>query len=315
MLLRISTCLLMVLGTTVPSSYSQHNFPDELQNILTGQSLASTGAIGDNVPGFTGDLGTWFQYFDFSAGFSVNYVLCYRLGADSLTDSNGNIIPMTGSAFVYCRGSYELDELQTEPQFFLFLQNVVPDVTSVFPIKQATIDLRLTTEAAFFDGFGEYCFFDSKGFDCLDDACEGVNSTLFSAARPLICLSGCCGIGAKIRLPGVDYVDNGVGQAEFAFSDSFEFGEPDFRRFFEHFSFFVGLEDIPKLEPLFSSQQFEIPLFQPGDTNFDGSVDLLDVSLFVACLVGGNYQFQCDINGDLIVDLQDVDPFVDLLAN
>ena len=52
----------------------------------------------------------------------------------------------------------------------------------------------------------------------------------------------------------------------------------------------------------------------PGDINGDGMVDLLDVTPFVDLLVNGTFACQGDINGDGVVDLLDVTPFVDLLT-
>lgn len=50
-----------------------------------------------------------------------------------------------------------------------------------------------------------------------------------------------------------------------------------------------------------------------GDINQDGSVNLLDVSLFIVFINAGVYRCEADINADGNVDLLDVAPFVDLL--
>ena len=50
-----------------------------------------------------------------------------------------------------------------------------------------------------------------------------------------------------------------------------------------------------------------------GDVNMDGIVDLLDVNPFVNILTNGGFVCEADINQDGVVDLLDVDPFVDLL--
>ena len=52
----------------------------------------------------------------------------------------------------------------------------------------------------------------------------------------------------------------------------------------------------------------------PGDINGDGVVDLLDVAPFVELLAGNIFNEAGDINGDGAVDLLDVNPFVDLLT-
>ena len=58
----------------------------------------------------------------------------------------------------------------------------------------------------------------------------------------------------------------------------------------------------------------KIPPTVLGDVNLDGTVDLLDVAPFVDLLANGDFQPEADINQDGIVDLLDVAPFVDLLS-
>ncbi len=57
-----------------------------------------------------------------------------------------------------------------------------------------------------------------------------------------------------------------------------------------------------------------MPAFIPGDVNGDGVVNLEDVAPFVDLLMTGNFLPAADVNGDGIVDLLDVQPFVDLLT-
>ena len=52
----------------------------------------------------------------------------------------------------------------------------------------------------------------------------------------------------------------------------------------------------------------------PGDVNMDGVVDLLDVAPFVDLLANMQFQAVADINQDGVVDLLDVNPFVELLT-
>ena len=58
-----------------------------------------------------------------------------------------------------------------------------------------------------------------------------------------------------------------------------------------------------------------IRLVLPGDINGDGIVNLLDVAPFIDLLSQGGYNPAADINNDGVVDLLDVAPFVDLLSN
>ncbi len=65
-----------------------------------------------------------------------------------------------------------------------------------------------------------------------------------------------------------------------------------------------------------SSDAFIVELSAPilGDVNCDGVVDLLDVQPFVDLLTSGGFSDKADINGDGVVDLLDVGPFVDLIS-
>lgn len=51
-----------------------------------------------------------------------------------------------------------------------------------------------------------------------------------------------------------------------------------------------------------------------GDANLDGVVNLLDVSPWIDCVIGGAFLQQCDINQDGVVDLLDVAPFIEILG-
>ncbi|MEM9411154.1 MAG: PKD domain-containing protein, partial [Planctomycetota bacterium] len=55
------------------------------------------------------------------------------------------------------------------------------------------------------------------------------------------------------------------------------------------------------------------PICQLGDINGDGLVNLLDVAPFVDAIGSGEYVPAADINGDGLVNLLDVNPFIDLL--
>ncbi len=52
-----------------------------------------------------------------------------------------------------------------------------------------------------------------------------------------------------------------------------------------------------------------------GDVNLDGVVNLLDVQPFVNLITSGSFQAEADINQDGVVNLLDVGPFVDLLTS
>ena len=52
-----------------------------------------------------------------------------------------------------------------------------------------------------------------------------------------------------------------------------------------------------------------------GDINGDGLIDLLDIQPFVQVLVSGEYQIEADINCDGTVNLLDVSPFVEILQD
>ena len=58
----------------------------------------------------------------------------------------------------------------------------------------------------------------------------------------------------------------------------------------------------------------EVVNFILGDVNQDGLVNLLDIEPFVELLTNGGFQDEADINKDGVVDLLDVAPFVELLS-
>ena len=67
-----------------------------------------------------------------------------------------------------------------------------------------------------------------------------------------------------------------------------------------------------------NNQTEYLPLFSPvilGDINRDGVVDLLDVDPFVELVELGEYQLEGDINQDGEVGLLDVDPFLEVYLN
>ena len=53
--------------------------------------------------------------------------------------------------------------------------------------------------------------------------------------------------------------------------------------------------------------------FQRGDVNQDGVINLLDVDLFLNVLTNGGYFCEADIDQSGSINLLDVDPFIDLL--
>ena len=57
-----------------------------------------------------------------------------------------------------------------------------------------------------------------------------------------------------------------------------------------------------------------LPPVVPGDVNGDGVVNLLDVQPFVDVLSSGGFDFAADINQDNHVNLLDVNPFIAILA-
>lgn len=56
------------------------------------------------------------------------------------------------------------------------------------------------------------------------------------------------------------------------------------------------------------------PMFDLGDVNMDGTVNLLDIGPFVDLLSSGGFKFEADMNGDGVVNLLDVQLFIDALS-
>ena len=65
---------------------------------------------------------------------------------------------------------------------------------------------------------------------------------------------------------------------------------------------------------MFASKVSIKTMFELGDINGDGSVNLLDVQPFIDLILSGEFQVEADINQDGDVNLLDVGPFVDLLS-
>ena len=54
--------------------------------------------------------------------------------------------------------------------------------------------------------------------------------------------------------------------------------------------------------------------FLLGDVNQDGVVNLLDVQPFIELLNSSTFQEEADTNGDGVVNLLDIEPFIDLIS-
>ena len=52
-----------------------------------------------------------------------------------------------------------------------------------------------------------------------------------------------------------------------------------------------------------------------GDSNVDGMVDFDDIAPFIGFLASGDFQFQSDIDGNLVVDFDDIAGFITILAS
>ena len=50
-----------------------------------------------------------------------------------------------------------------------------------------------------------------------------------------------------------------------------------------------------------------------GDCNGDGVVDLLDIQPFVDFIMSGEFKIEADVNQDGVVDLLDIQPLIDIL--
>ena len=75
------------------------------------------------------------------------------------------------------------------------------------------------------------------------------------------------------------------------------------------------VDDETELNPVFGlAQVVSSSDFLLGDVNLDGTVDLLDVAPFVELLANSTFQIEADINSDGFVNLLDIAGFVDLLS-
>ena len=51
-----------------------------------------------------------------------------------------------------------------------------------------------------------------------------------------------------------------------------------------------------------------------GDVNLDGTVDFLDIPLFISVVFAGGTQAEADINQDGVVDFLDIPPFIGVIT-
>ena len=294
---------LCCFGFLVPNLGAQ-DFPDEIQDRFDSVDfvLAGSEPIGANVPGFDGSIGTLYQILDLTNGVDSLVLLEYQLGGSSVSDSFGNVSPLSGSIFILGR----LDYLERQAnQFTLYLEKVTPSVIEG-NFEHETVDLEFIDNETLNAGQAKYCFEDQVyPEECGPPVCDGSPNTLLSKNRPLQCIGLCCGVSAQVRLPGVEYCGN---PSVLIPLEEFDFSDPDFNLVYEHTSFST------KYESFLSVQRFEIPLLQKGDVNEDGTVNLLDVDEFVDCLSSGKYDYQCDMDCNESVNLLDVPVFIAVLA-
>mgnify|MGYP004443092213 CR=1 FL=1 len=75
---------------------------------------------------------------------------------------------------------------------------------------------------------------------------------------------------------------------------------------------FAGIETVYKCMPLG-------PVYQPGDINGDGAIDISDVNCCVNVILGsedaGKYGGRADVNGDGVVDIQDVNYIINIILS
>ena len=132
-------------------------------------------------------------------------------------------------------------------------------------------------------------------------------SSALNFAEPII-------LNGSIRLHTSQHLDVNVG-------DSVEvIGSPDFLD--SKFSsitqtFDAPLPSVPRFELTYNLSSVEatvVEIVLIGDVNGDGVIDLLDVKPFINLIISGRYELTGDINGDGHVNLLDVIPLIDLLT-
>ena len=309
------TVLISLIGiaSLEGKGFAQTVIPSEFDPLLANQIQIDAGAIGDQVPGFSDPIGTYFEFLDTST-IQSNYVLRYPIAANSRFESTqfGTVTTeaFSGNLWLYVPGEFQVDSIEQSAPFFVYLRNIDPPVDSIdFLFKSQTVDVSITHESFFKNGIGQYCYQDIiKGKPCDTSRCDANLNNVEASAMPVIVLAGCGGAGGDLRVPGFQYIDNGTGTLQIERVQQFDFEREDFRLVFQHYSFYDK-------DDFLASQIFEIPLFRTGDTNQDGDVSLLDVFNLVSCISNGKYQYQCDLNQDGQVDLLDIQPFVDLLTS
>ena len=148
---------LCCFGFLVPNLGAQ-DFPDEIQDRFDSVDfvLAGSEPIGANVPGFDGSIGTLYQILDLTNGVDSLVLLEYQLGGSSVSDSFGNVSPLSGSIFILGR----LDYLERQAnQFTLYLEKVTPSVIEG-NFEHETVDLEFIDNETLNAGQAKYCFED-----------------------------------------------------------------------------------------------------------------------------------------------------------
>ena len=295
--------------TAAQSPYS--GFPDEFQEQLNSGNfvIAHADYLGLGFDNFSPWVGAYFEYTDLTQDPAEERVIIrYNIGGNSVfsTEFGGNPADTVAmTGILHLDGSRNYDEPSFG--FKLFLEDMDQDIFD-FIFFNESIRLFYQTSEALLAGEGSYieC---ADYYDCLD-----VENDLASPDQPLSCLGFVCKAGATFRLSRVGYVPSGSGFEIDIDPDAI--GQTEFPAVFEQMQ---SAEDDPYSKKYDESQlwfqRFELGSVLPGDVNRDGVVDLSDVDRFVELLVSEDYRFEADMNQDLRFDLRDVSPFVSLLLN
>ena len=264
---------------------------------------------GDFVLTDSGDINSYASYFYYlDANGRERFLVRYEVGMDSVHDAFSGVIPLYGYVWLAGARTYTEDDL-----FF-------------FALEEETVGMRMYLEQVNpiefpIDNFHSENFaVDLTPLALLQSAGsfswvieDSYASGSMYSGGPEFCLGQECQIGGYINLIGLDFVETNplVFQQLLNFHDTRT-------KLYDHYSSSPDFKGAPGF---FNYQFFELGLGCGGgsgivgDLNGDSLVNLLDVSPFVCVIESGEYVFEADVLADGQVNLLDVDAFVELLTD
>ena len=304
-LILVFTFVVFNLGASAPAQNVV--FPTSIQDCIDSGECTTPVLVGVNPP--TGPP-VMLQYrITFNTPNTVTYLYRYSLGRDStfeeLSERTLDGLVFTQSRFsgyvwLLAQESYSLSAGGALPhRMTLYTEQITGERKFEASSRIGEIQLSLSS-AALLAGEGSF------SFDSDNPPLGNMNSD-----GPLVCLAPGCGVGASFNLVNINYVQSGDQAVTELISP---FSNIEGQLLYSQERFFPGFDYVPS--QLFDEENslFVGPPVLLGDSNFNGSVDFLDISSFIDALSSGDYLPEADCNEDNAVDFLDVGPFIAILS-